>query len=223
MFRKRRAGFARRVRALGARLDRGKCVQDAGSYNITAATLPVTKSSQENRIGDSAFAIVGDLHVHGGTQLPLHVIDQHITRTYTQTCLEDLRTTGPRDDKKRIEKLRGGLLPNLCRWILHNDDFQQWRDDGERPLLWITGDPGKGKTMLLCGIINELEKSTTDTETLSFFFCQATNARINSATAVLRGRSTCSSTGSHRSSHTYGISTILGEHRSLRTPMPGWP
>jgi hypothetical protein len=41
--------------------------------------------------------------------------------------------------------------------------------------------------MLLCGIINELTKSTADTKILSFFFCQATDARINNATAVLRG------------------------------------
>lgn len=38
--------------------------------------------------------------------------------------------------------------------------------------------------MLLCGLINELEKSRA---ALSYFFCQATDARINSATAVLRG------------------------------------
>jgi hypothetical protein len=41
--------------------------------------------------------------------------------------------------------------------------------------------------MLLCGIINELIKSTTYNTNISFFFCQATNARINNATAVLRG------------------------------------
>ena len=41
--------------------------------------------------------------------------------------------------------------------------------------------------MLLCGIINELSKSTFDKTLLSYFFCQATDLRINSATAVLRG------------------------------------
>jgi hypothetical protein len=41
--------------------------------------------------------------------------------------------------------------------------------------------------MLLCGVINELTKLTADTNILSFFFCQATDARINNATAVLRG------------------------------------
>jgi hypothetical protein len=41
--------------------------------------------------------------------------------------------------------------------------------------------------MLLCGIINELNKSIAKTNLLSYFFCQATDSRINNATAVLRG------------------------------------
>jgi hypothetical protein len=41
--------------------------------------------------------------------------------------------------------------------------------------------------MLLCGIIDELMKSTSHAANVSFFFCQATDARINNATAVLRG------------------------------------
>lgn len=53
--------------------------------------------------------------------------------------------------------------------------------------MWIKGDPGKGKTMLLCGIIDELESSKPQSVLLSYFFCQATDPRINSATSVLRG------------------------------------
>ncbi|KAH8731584.1 hypothetical protein GQ44DRAFT_767448 [Phaeosphaeriaceae sp. PMI808] len=48
--------------------------------------------------------------------------------TYYQTkdyCLRDLRSTNPRDDKKRIEKTKGGLLKDSYRWILDNADFQQ--------------------------------------------------------------------------------------------------
>ena len=41
--------------------------------------------------------------------------------------------------------------------------------------------------MLLCGIINELRESIAKTDLLSYFFCQATDSRINNATAVLRG------------------------------------
>ncbi|KAK3615163.1 hypothetical protein LTR56_026762 [Elasticomyces elasticus] len=53
--------------------------------------------------------------------------------------------------------------------------------------LWVKGEPGKGKTMLLCGIINELQSSLSKNALLSYFFCQATDSRINNPTAVLRG------------------------------------
>lgn len=94
--------------------------------------------------------------------------------------------TDPRDDKKHIDQRKGGLLRDSYRWILDNADFRRWRDDPQRRLLWIKGDAGKGKTMLLCGIINELE-STANASQLSYFFCQGTNALFNNATAVLRG------------------------------------
>ncbi|KAF2264637.1 WD40 repeat-like protein [Lojkania enalia] len=104
-----------------------------------------------------------------------------------EKCTQDLHITDPRRDKARIEKTKGGLLEDSYYWILENPDFQRWRDNSQSRLLWIKGDPGKGKTMLLCGIINELSKSIAKTALLSYFFCQATDSRINNATAVLRG------------------------------------
>jgi hypothetical protein len=104
-----------------------------------------------------------------------------------EKCMQDLHLTDPRNDKKRIEDTKGGLLEDSYHWILENAGFRQWRDDENSRLLWIKGDPGKGKTMLLCGIIDELKKSIAKTDLLSYFFCQATDSRTNSATAVLRG------------------------------------
>jgi hypothetical protein len=104
-----------------------------------------------------------------------------------EQCIQDIRQTDPRDDKKRIEETKGGLLADSYCWVLDNITFQQWQQDPHSRLLWVKGDPGKGKTMLLCGIINELQSSIRRTALLSYFFCQATDSRINSATAVLRG------------------------------------
>jgi hypothetical protein len=100
-------------------------------------------------------------------------------------CVQDLHSTNPHDDKKRIEETKGGLLVDSYRWVLSNVTFQQWRQEGR--MLWVKGDPGKGKTMLLCGIIDELHKLLQHTALVAYFFCQATDSRINSATAVLRG------------------------------------
>jgi hypothetical protein len=104
-----------------------------------------------------------------------------------QACLRDLRTTNPYDDKDRIEKTNGGLLKDSYYWVFDNEEFKQWRNDPSSRLLWIRGDPGKGKTMLLCGIIDELTRCIGGNANISFFFCQATDVRINNATAVLRG------------------------------------
>ncbi|RYP44076.1 hypothetical protein DL768_009421 [Monosporascus sp. mg162] len=115
---------------------------------------------------------------------------------FDEKCLADLRVTDPRDDKRYIEDTKGGLFPGSSNWILYHDDFRRWRDDDETRLLWIKGDPGKGKTMLMISIVDEMERylvrqspsgSTANSTVLSFFFCQRTSSHSNNATAILRG------------------------------------
>ncbi|KAJ5225215.1 hypothetical protein N7468_006440 [Penicillium chermesinum] len=100
--------------------------------------------------------------------------------------LNKLWRSDPKNEKKRIQNTKGDLLKDVYEWILSNPDFKRWLDGQEHRILWIRGDPGKGKTMLLCGIIDELQLSIGESKLLSFFFCQATDPRLNNATAVLR-------------------------------------
>ncbi|KAI0146993.1 hypothetical protein GGR57DRAFT_478267 [Xylariaceae sp. FL1272] len=118
-----------------------------------------------------------------------------------EQCIADLRFSEPRDDKIRIEQTKGGLLTDAYKWIMSNSQFQEWQKDANEPwssltelepppenqnrLLWIGGDPGKGKTMLACGLIDELSKNAESD--VNFFFCQATDVRFSSATSVIRG------------------------------------
>ncbi|KAH7160544.1 hypothetical protein B0J13DRAFT_494208, partial [Dactylonectria estremocensis] len=94
--------------------------------------------------------------IHSALQDQTRQHDKRHQDDKDKQCLKDLRETDPRDDKTRIQETKGGLLRDSYRWILDHGDFQQWRDDSQGRLLWIKGDPGKGKTMLLCGIIDEL-------------------------------------------------------------------
>ena len=142
------------------------------SLNDKRSTLPRAPFSKD----DDIFVSQTNHHIHQGED----------------RCLTDLRSTDPRDDKTRIEQTKGGLLEDSYRWIFDNADFRWWRYGEQSRLLWIQGDPGKGKTMLLCGVINELSPKTKlenweANSILSYFFCQATDSRINDATAVLRG------------------------------------
>lgn len=117
--------------------------------------------------------------------------DNQVAGTHLGTsidqCLAELRISDPRDDKSRIVSSKGGLLKDSYRWIFENADFKQWHSDKNSSLLWIKGDPGKGKTMLLCGITDELAHLSTNQPLVSYFFCQATDRNLNNATAILRG------------------------------------
>jgi hypothetical protein len=77
--------------------------------------------------------------------------------------------------KTLIERTKRGLLNGSSRWILGNPDFQRWRYEQGR-LLWIKGDAGKGKMMLMVGIIDELlrqverSEQSRAAETLSYMY-----------------------------------------------------
>ena len=103
--------------------------------------------------------------------------------TEDNECLSKLQLTNPSRDKKRIEATAGSLFRDCYRWVLDHEAYQKWRNEDEG-ILWIKGGPGKGKTMLLCGIINEL----ASLRSMSYFFCQAAYDKTNNnAPAVLRG------------------------------------
>ncbi|KAH7189691.1 uncharacterized protein B0J16DRAFT_397650 [Fusarium flagelliforme] len=142
--------------------------------------------TQFRKLTDTATALEENLQdIHSAIQDQTRQQEKRHQDDRDKQCLKDLRETDPRDDKTRIQETKGGLLRDSYRWILDNDDFRRWRDDPQSQLLWIKGDPGKGKTMLLCGIIDELGKEPD--KHLSYFFCQATETRLSNATAVLRG------------------------------------
>ncbi|KAL5361432.1 WD40-repeat-containing domain protein [Aspergillus floccosus] len=120
----------------------------------------------------------------------MHVGDQD--RHSRDRCLDYFAVTDPRDVKITIHQTRGAALKESYGWILYHPQYQHWRNNNDSQVLWIKGDPGKGKTMLLCGIINELAPTTKLEDPLvktflSFFFCQATEPKLSNAHAVLRG------------------------------------
>ncbi|KAK1472481.1 hypothetical protein CCUS01_05866 [Colletotrichum cuscutae] len=99
-------------------------------------------------------------------------------------CLAELRTTDPRHDKKRIEESKGPLIREVSHWALKSHEYQQWVNNPSVSFLWLTGERGRGKTMLLCEIINEIETSPLATPV--YVFCQRSKDGPSSHVGVLR-------------------------------------
>ncbi|KKF92354.1 Vegetative incompatibility protein HET-E-1 [Ceratocystis platani] len=151
-------------------------------YNSQESQLKMDKL---NNTAAALQASLGNIYAEIQSQA------KHQTKTQEddkdQQCLRDLFVTNPHKDKKNIEDKKGGLLKDSYKWILEHKDFQNFKNDAKSQILWIKGDPGKGKTMLLCGIIDELELDPSIS--LYYFFCQATGGvRLNTATSYSKMR-----------------------------------
>ncbi|OWT43263.1 Pfs, NACHT and WD domain protein [Pochonia chlamydosporia 170] len=102
--------------------------------------------------------------------------------------LEDLCESDPATDMSRIAEDKGGLLLKCFDWILDNDELKTWQQCENTRLLWVKGDPGKGKTMLMIGLVRHLQvRLSSQNCSLAFFFCQNTDSRLNNDVSVLRG------------------------------------
>ncbi|KKF92139.1 Vegetative incompatibility protein HET-E-1 [Ceratocystis platani] len=148
-----------------------------------------TEESQQQmqKLNDSTAAMQADVaNIHTAVQSLAEQQAKAREDDKYNECLKDLYVTDPRTDKKNIQVKKGGLLRDSYKWILEHQDFQKFKNEADSRILWIKGDPGKGKTMLLCGIIDELESDQSISP--YYFFCQATGgSRSSTATSVLRG------------------------------------
>jgi hypothetical protein len=99
--------------------------------------------------------------------------------------------TDPRVERIRILHSKDDLLNGSCTWVLSDPAFVDWWNKDDIRILWIHGDPGKGKTMMAMALVEEilgrLQQPVAEKGILTYFFCQGTIDGLNDAISVLRG------------------------------------
>ena len=79
-------------------------------------------------------------------------------------------------------------VPNTCLWTLQNSKYIKWRDDDTKKLLWISADPGCGKSVLARCIIDEdLHKAFENnaSKRVLYYFFKDTSPEQRSATRAI--------------------------------------
>ena len=104
-------------------------------------------------------------------------------------CLQSLYLSDPQDDLAAIRSAKGDRVPGTCEWILAQDRYTAWLVEAGPRLLWLSGGPGIGKTMISSFLVKELahlaERSSQIT--LAYYFCDDKDEKRKTATAILRG------------------------------------
>jgi len=100
--------------------------------------------------------------------------------------LNDLYDVDPRLEKAAIEKIKGGMDTEVHELVLEQSKFEKMPNENNDGVIWITGAAGRGKTMLLSGIINKLLQRP-QYHMVTYFFCRADRQKARTAKAVLRG------------------------------------
>jgi len=71
-----------------------------------------------------------------------------------------------------LDSVKDRIMSGSCRWILERESFLGWRDDPNRAskLLWLTGLPGAGKSILSGFIIDSLLRDPSVSHCCYYFF-----------------------------------------------------
>lgn len=168
-----------------------KDVEQFGSQAIQShlSNLVAAADSQQKELSSHLVNIETAIERQTAVQEKWHVEDGD------DDCLKELWWTSPEIEMQAIGSRKDELIDEAYGWILETEAYQSmfdWDPDShaepERRLLWIRGDAGTGKTMTTMGVVRDLESSMQSRQdaVLSYFFVQATDDRLNDATAILR-------------------------------------
>ncbi|KAL6823923.1 hypothetical protein V8C40DRAFT_266490 [Trichoderma camerunense] len=167
-------------------LDNLRCIRRRIRDEVEKARIqPLSDKDQsmENySISSSSFE--NNVQIHQGN----NYYASESPRSKSDACRDALFLADPIVDRERLKSIKGRRTAGTCEWIRDNETYRSWLD-GDLRCLWITGGPGKGKTMLSIFLTEELEKRTQEskaTELLLFYFCTP-DEKHSSAVAILRG------------------------------------
>ncbi|KAL6406443.1 Ankyrin repeat, PH and SEC7 domain containing protein secG [Ilyonectria robusta] len=193
-----RLGKAHRVETLMQGILRGLDALATNQLFKTATRSQITQlkeaidqlSNVESSVPDSDFegSMANSQNIASGGTGYLSVItgqghninpgsgEQYIaqTMTFVQSS-EDSKTrrdilqalhTSPYLDRKNRNPDR---VPGTCEWFVGHDHFQQWRESKSSSMLWVSANPGCGKSVLAKYLVGS-ELQTTKSRTTCYYF-----------------------------------------------------
>jgi hypothetical protein len=74
--------------------------------------------------------------------------------------------------------------PGTCEWLLQHPEYQKWLKQASTPCLWLTADPGCGKSVLSRYLVDDFTEITAGNATICYFFFKAREESENPNNAL---------------------------------------
>ena len=97
-----------------------------------------------------------------------------------QKCHQVFKTSNYEQHKD----INPGRVPGTCQWALQNPHYLHWWNSRCNDLLWISADPGCGKSVLAKSLIDDDLGASSSTVSICYFFFKDNGEQNNLATAL---------------------------------------
>ncbi|OAG43151.1 hypothetical protein AYO21_02437 [Fonsecaea monophora] len=103
----------------------------------------------------------------------------------------------PEDD---LELAQGSQLPGTCEWIEQKESYLAWRDLAANtpPILWISGKPATGKSVLAGYIITQLQEQNSNSSYYFFRYGENSKTRLINCLKSLAFQMACNNDHTRR-------------------------
>jgi hypothetical protein len=96
-----------------------------------------------------------------------------------------LNSLKPSDYEGYRDELWHKRHEGTCKWILDDRRYKTWAGIDGRAILWIHGNPGCGKSVILSFLTKEIIHGIAGQLSIVYFFCDDKDERLRTADAIL--------------------------------------
>ncbi|CZR60693.1 uncharacterized protein PAC_10589 [Phialocephala subalpina] len=143
------------------------CVLERG----TPPTQTFSNAGSGTGTGIGSQNVQGGFHIHHGS---------HLDFEKGNKCHQLLRTS----EYERHKERNPCSIKGTCQWFLKHKTYVTWRDSLTSSLLWVSADPGCGKSVLSKSLADK-ELQATKNRTICYFFFKDDNEDQKTATNAL--------------------------------------
>ncbi|KAL9094308.1 MAG: hypothetical protein Q9165_003449 [Trypethelium subeluteriae] len=122
-----------------------------------------------------------------------HLMEEHLHEIKRQHNKRDQRYLSDRGREchqifktstyEQFKNINCERTEGTCQWVLSHPRYRQWATKGHDDLLWISADPGCGKSVLAKSLVDN-ELRATDKHTVCYFFFKDNDEQDGLATAL---------------------------------------